>query len=142
MHINGQPFTVSTIRNDNLRRLFASAGNFTLLPKFRPVRFPHSTYIWRLLYHGLFCHVICCFLTGDFVLYMAGVFNAYSKASLFIAMTPPCCVASFERIPTPWTISTSTDFSSNFRARTMIRISSTTISGATILGCPLFLRDS
>jgi len=29
MHINGQAFIVSTIRNDNLRRLRASAGNCT-----------------------------------------------------------------------------------------------------------------
>jgi len=85
--INGQPFTVSTIRNDNLRSLRASAGNCTLLPEFRPVRFPHSTYVWRFLYHGFFCHGICCFLVGNFVLYMAGVFNPFTKASLFIAMT-------------------------------------------------------
>jgi len=87
MLINGQPFTVSTIRNDSLRRLRASAGNCTLLPEFRPVRFPHRTYIWRLLYHGFFCHGICCFLAGNFMLYMAGIFNAYANASLFMALT-------------------------------------------------------
>ena len=29
----------------------------------------------------------CCFLAGQFVLYMAGVFETYESASLFIAMT-------------------------------------------------------
>jgi len=101
MPINGQPFTVSTIRNDNLRRLRASAGNYTLLPEFRPVRFPHSTYVWRLLHHG-FCHGICCFLAGNFVLYMAGVFNSFTSASLFIAMTvSPLLRRIFRQDPDP-----------------------------------------
>jgi len=89
MLINGQPFTVSTNRYDSLRRLRSSAGNCTLLPEFRPVRFSHSTYIWRLLYHGFFCHGICCFLAGNFVLYMAGVFDSYTSATLFIIMILP-----------------------------------------------------
>jgi len=102
MLVNGQHFNVSTIRNDSLRRLRAFAGNCTLLPEFRPVQFPHSTYIWRLLYHGFFCHGICCFLTGTFLLYMAGVFRSYSNAPLFIAMTDsplPCRI--FRQDPDP-----------------------------------------
>jgi hypothetical protein len=87
MRINGQPFTVSTNSDDNLKRLRASGNNCTLLSEFRPVRLPQSTYIWRLLYHVFFCHVICCFLAGNFVLYMAGLFDSYTDASLFIAMT-------------------------------------------------------
>ena len=134
MHINGQHFTVSTIRNDSLKRLRVSAGNCTLLSDFRPVRFPHSTYIWRLLYHGFFCHDICCFLTGKFVLYMAGVFHSYTNTSLFITMRPPCCVEFSDKIPTPWTIATSTNFSLNLPARTIMRTFSTMIFRATILG--------
>ena len=87
MLINGQPFTVSTERYDNLRLLRASAANCALLPEFRPVRYPHSTYIWQLLYHGFFCQGICCFLAGNFVLYLVGLFYSYNAASLFIAMT-------------------------------------------------------
>jgi len=73
MRKNGIPFTVSTVRHTSMSRLRKLAGNCTLLPEFRPVRFPHNTHIWRLLYDGIFCHGICCFLTGPFVLYMAGV---------------------------------------------------------------------
>jgi len=102
MLVNGQPFNVSTIRNVGLRRLRASNGNCTLLPEFPSVRFPHSTYIWRLLYHGFFCHGICCFLTGTFVLYMAGVFSSYTNASSFIAMTGcPLLRRIFRQVPDP-----------------------------------------
>jgi len=138
MHLNGQHFTVSTSRYDSLRCLRSCTGNCTLLPGFLPVRFPHSKYIWRLLCHVL-CHGICCFLAGNFVFYMADIFNAYTIASLFIALAvSPCCGASSDRIPTPSKISTFTDFSSNFWARTMRRLSTTTtISRAAILRCPL-----
>jgi hypothetical protein len=95
MLVNGQPFNVFTIRNVALRRLRADAGNCTLLPEFRPVRFPHSRYIWRLLWHGFFCQGICCFLTGAFVLYMVGVFSSYTYASLFIAMTLSLAASQF-----------------------------------------------
>jgi len=101
-HVNEQPFTVSTSRYDRLRRLRASAGNCTLLPGFRPVRFPHSTYICRLLYHGFFCQGICCFLAGNFVLYMAGIFNSYTGASLFVALTDsPFMRRIFRQAPDP-----------------------------------------
>lgn len=87
MLINGMPFTVSNIRYGSLRRLRTAAGNCTLLSQFRPVRYPHSTHIWRLLYNGFFCHGICCFLAGPFVLFMAGVFDSFTHATLFIALT-------------------------------------------------------
>ena len=57
-----------------------------MLPEFRPVRFPHDAIIWQLLYNCFYCQDICCFLAGQFVLYMAGVFETYNTACLFIAM--------------------------------------------------------
>jgi len=102
MLINGQPFTVSTERYDNLRRLRASDGSCTLFPEFRPVRFPHSTYIRRFLYYCFFCQGICCFLAGNLVLYMAGLFDSYNAASLFIAMTDsPMLRRIFRQDPDP-----------------------------------------
>jgi len=80
MHINGMPFTVSTVRHASLRRLRSLAGNYTLLPEFRPVRYPHNTQVWRILYNGFFCQGVCSFLTGPFVLYMAGVFDSFTHA--------------------------------------------------------------
>ena len=74
------PFTVSTVRHTSLRRLRALAGNCTLLPEFRPVRYPHNTQVWRILYNGFFCQGVCSFLTGPFVLYMAGVFDSFTHA--------------------------------------------------------------
>jgi hypothetical protein len=101
MLVNWQPFNNSTIRNAGLRPLRADAGNCTLLPEFRHVRFPHSRYIWRLLYHGFFCQSICCFLTGNFVLYMAGVYSSYTIASLFIAITGSLLRRIFRQDPDP-----------------------------------------
>ena len=102
MRINGQSFSVSTTRYEDLRRLRASAGNCTPLPVFEPVHFPHSTHIWRLLYDVFFCQGICCFLAGGFVLFMAGVFNSYTSASLFIALTDsPLVRRIFRQEPDP-----------------------------------------
>jgi len=137
MRVNGQSFSVSTTRYEDLRRLRACAGNCTLLPVFNPVHFPHSTHIWRLLY-VFFCHNLCCFLAGCFVLYMAGIFNSYSSTSLFIALTDsPCCGASYDRNQTRWTVSTSTDISLNFRTSTMKKISTSTKSRVAVLRLPL-----
>ena len=101
MRVNGQTFPVPTTCYEDLRRLRASAGNCTLLPVFDPVYFPHSTHIWRLLC-DVFCHDICCFLAAGFVLYMAGTFNSYSSASLFIALTDsPLVRRIFRQEPDP-----------------------------------------
>jgi hypothetical protein len=97
MLTNGIPFTASTGRHDSLRRLHASAGNCTLLPEFVPARFPHHIHIWRLLYNGIFCQGICSFLAGPFVLYMAGVFNTFTHASLFIALSDSPLIRSIFR---------------------------------------------
>jgi len=87
MLVNGLPFPATSTHYDDLRSLRASAGNGTLLPTFTPQDFPHSRYIWRLLYHCFFCHGVCSFLTGSFVLFMAGIFNVYTSASIFVAMS-------------------------------------------------------
>jgi hypothetical protein len=81
------PFFFFFSMYDCLRRLRSSAGNCTLLPEFHPVRFHHNTHIWRLRYNVFFCQGICCFLTGPFVLYTAGIFNSFTTASLFITLT-------------------------------------------------------
>jgi len=86
MLINGRPFTVSTERFDILRRMRASAGTSPLLPEFRPVRFPYDDDIYQLLFKCFYSQGICCFLAGQFVLYMAGIFHTFTTASLFIAM--------------------------------------------------------
>jgi hypothetical protein len=40
-----------------------------------------------VLYNCFFCQGICCFLTGTFVLYTAGIFDSFSRISLFMALT-------------------------------------------------------
>ena len=87
MLMNGRPFTAPTEHLDILRRMRASAGTSPLLPEFRPVRFPFEADIYQLLYKCFYSQGICCFLAGQFVLYMAGIFHTFNTASLFIAMT-------------------------------------------------------
>jgi len=102
MRINAMPFTGSNVRHASMRRLCALAGSFTLLPEFRPVRYHHNTHIWRLLYNGFFCQGICCFLTQPFVLYMAGISDSFTHATLFIALTDSPLIRSiFRRVPDP-----------------------------------------
>ena len=86
MLINGRPFAVSTERFDILRRMCPSAGTSPLLSEFRPVRFPYDADIWQLLYKCSYSQGICCFLAGQFVLYMAGTFQTFNAASLFITL--------------------------------------------------------
>jgi len=78
---------VFTERFDILRRMRASAGTSPLLPEFRPVRFPCDADIWQLLYKCFYSQGLCCFLAGQFVLHMAGIFQTFNAASLFIATT-------------------------------------------------------
>ena len=87
MLINDRPFTVSTDRFDILRRMRTSIGNTPLLTEFRPVRFPYGDDVYRLLFKCFYSQGICCFLAGQYVLYMAGIFETFNAASLFIATT-------------------------------------------------------
>jgi hypothetical protein len=87
MLVNGKHFTASTATHDCLKRLCSSAGNCALLPELKPARYLFNTHIWRLLFNGFLCQGICCFLSGSFVLYTAGIFDTFIGASLFIAMS-------------------------------------------------------
>jgi hypothetical protein len=87
MLVNGEPFTASTNIHDCLKQLWSSVGNCTILPEFKPSRFPYHTHIWRLLYNGFFCQGICCFLSGSFVLYTAGIFDSFSGITLLVALS-------------------------------------------------------
>ena len=102
MLVDGLSFPATTIRYDDLRGLRTAAGNSALLPTFTPVDFPHNRHIWRLLYNCFFCHDICSYLTGTFVLFMAGIFNHYTSASIFVAMSnSPIVRRIFRKEPQP-----------------------------------------
>jgi hypothetical protein len=87
MIVNGEPFTASTTIHDCLKRLRSSVGNCTLLPEFKPLRFPYHTHIWRILYNCFFCNNISCFLTGTLLLYTAGISDSFSGFTFFMALT-------------------------------------------------------
>ena len=121
MLIKGRPFTVSTERFDNLRRMHASVGNTPLLTEFRPVRFPYGDDVYQLLFKCFYSQGISCFLAGQYVLYMAGIFQTFNAASLFIATTNAHFLQLLFRLsPEPTlTFSTSKNSSSYLWKQTM-----------------------
>jgi hypothetical protein len=98
MLVNGEIFTASTTIHDCLKRMRSSVGNCTLLPEFKPLRFPYHNHIWRLLCNCFFCQGICCFLSGTVVLFTAGIFDSFSGITLFVALTDsPLILCIFQR---------------------------------------------
>jgi hypothetical protein len=86
MLLNGKPFSGSKRAIQLAQHLRVIAGNATWFSTLDPVNnpFPNETY---LLLRELFEARLCFFLTGSFVYYTAGIFQGYSGASLFIALT-------------------------------------------------------
>ena len=62
------------------------AGSDSWFPEFRPVRFPKVNTFHILLFHFLRCG-LCCFLTGTFVYYTAGMLNSFDEVSVFMVLT-------------------------------------------------------
>lgn len=86
MLIDGQAFDGATIHYDTYNRLVQCMGNTPCLTTFRPVTFPCHEIMYRFLY-ALQKFYICCFKTGNFVQFSAGVLNSFEGATLFFALT-------------------------------------------------------
>ena len=86
MIINGQTFggTFDYEYTDGSLKL--CAGNTTCICEFQPIRFPSVKIIYNFL-HIFHRFRLCCFLSGTFVLFSAGVLDSFDGMSLFIAMT-------------------------------------------------------
>ena len=86
MLFSGCSFPGTTSELDNARRLLQNVGRISPYPEFLPVRFPHRDIIFLLLL-CLHEHGVCCFLSGGFVIYIAGLYTSYRYASMFVALT-------------------------------------------------------
>jgi hypothetical protein len=86
MLLNGKPFSGSKRAIQLAQHLCEIVGYATWFSTFDFVTnpFPNETYS---LLRELFEARLCFFLTGSFVYFMAGVFQNYTGASLFLALT-------------------------------------------------------
>jgi hypothetical protein len=86
MRVNGKTFdgwTSSVYTNRSLRALAGpTTDHFT---EFRPKHYWGARDNGRLLAR-LFKHRLCCFISGTFAAFVAGVFNSYKALALFIAI--------------------------------------------------------
>jgi hypothetical protein len=85
MLVDGSMFNASTSYYNTDRRLQMHIGHIGRFIEFQPRSLPlkgiMASFLFKLYLHGL-----CCFLTGSFVYYIAGTYQAYAAAILFIAM--------------------------------------------------------
>jgi len=101
MLVDGKWFDGSTSYLEGHRRLQTLAGNASWVPTFVPRPFPQRSVIRHLLY-TLHCHRICCFMTGTFVMFTAGVSHSFVSAALFFVMTDtPLLNLIFQKGPNP-----------------------------------------
>jgi hypothetical protein len=86
MRLHGTAFSGSKRGIQLVQHLRVIAGNAMWFSTFDPINnpFPNETFF---LLRELFQARLCFFLTGSFVYCMAGIFQGYSGASLFIALT-------------------------------------------------------
>jgi len=61
------------------------ANNISCISEFTPVRFPSARMIYKFL-HSLFRYILCCFLTGTYVLFTSGCLDCFDGMSVYIAM--------------------------------------------------------
>jgi len=71
MLVDGKHFPGSTFYVDTYNTLRSIAGNASSFTEFVPVHFPNIRTFHKLLYL-FYRHGLCCFMTGNFVSYLAG----------------------------------------------------------------------
>jgi hypothetical protein len=101
MLVDGHWFDGSASLLEGHRRMHAVAGSGTRVPTYEPTPFHERAYIYGLL-KVLHRHRLCCFLTGTFTMFTAGLLHSYAPASTFVALTnAPLLDLIFRRQPNP-----------------------------------------
>jgi len=102
MLVNGYWFDGSASLLEAHRRVQAEAGpNTVWVPTYQPVPFPERGYLYRLLL-ALHRHQLCCFVTGTFTMYTAGLIHSYGAGAIFVALThAPLLDLLFRRTTNP-----------------------------------------
>jgi hypothetical protein len=101
MLVEGRWFDGSSSHLTGHRRLQTIAGNGLWIPTFEPRAFPERGAILLLLW-ALHRHHLCCFLTGTFTMYTAGILHSYASATVFVVLTNALILdLIFQRGPHP-----------------------------------------
>jgi len=82
MLIDGQRFHGSSSYVDKYNTLLPIAGNASWFAEFVLIHFPSIRTFHKLLFH-FYRHGLCCFITGSFVLYIAGLLTFFSGCFYF-----------------------------------------------------------
>jgi len=72
MLVDGKQFPGSTFYVDTYNTLRSIAGNASSFTEFVPFQFPNIRTYHKLLFL-FYRHGLCCFMTGSFVSYLAGL---------------------------------------------------------------------
>jgi len=113
MLINGKPFegTTDYVATDGLLKSCTGASNMTCIAQIVPVVYPHAEMVYKLLV-ALHSYNLCCFLSGAYALYVAGLFDTFDGITIFIATTDvnvtPILYWLLQKIDVPFFSSTKT----------------------------------
>ena len=101
MLVNRRWFDGSAPLLESYRRLQSEAGSASWIPTYEPQPFRERGYIYLLL-KTLHRYRLCCFLTGTFTIFTAGLIHSYASGSIFVALTyVPLLDLLFRRLANP-----------------------------------------
>ena len=86
MLFSDKRFDGSSLALANAQRLLRTVGRISPFPEFYPGPFPNREVLFLLLLR-LYTRGVCCYLTGEFISYLAGVFHSYNHASMVVALS-------------------------------------------------------
>jgi hypothetical protein len=86
MLVNGEPFDGSTSYLSIYRELREIAGIASWFTEFRPIRFPARELILPLMLQ-FFKINICCFMSGSFVCFLAGILRSFKAITMHVVLT-------------------------------------------------------
>ena len=88
MLLNGKAFegTIDYEVTDEKLRSCTGNSHMLCITQFRPVVFPYSKMIYKLLL-ALHSFNLCCFLTGTYALVVGGQLDFFDGITIFIALT-------------------------------------------------------
>jgi hypothetical protein len=86
MLVNGEPCNSSTSYLAIYRGLRKVAGIASWFTEFRPIRFPAREFIHLLMLEFLRIN-ICCFMSGSFVCFLAGILRSLKAITMHVVLT-------------------------------------------------------
>jgi hypothetical protein len=86
MLVHGEPFDSSTSYLSIYRELRKVASIASWFTEFRPIRFPAREII-HLLMLDFFKFNMCCFMSGSFVCFLAGILRSFKAITMHIVLT-------------------------------------------------------